>query len=56
LNGCRQFDRLGVPRIGSGHPLICEAIGAPRNPKALIRLFSSFRPWTEKKDGKEELF
>jgi hypothetical protein len=35
LNNCKQPDRLGVPRIGSGpHPLTCEAIGAPRNPKA----------------------
>jgi len=35
LNICEQFDRLGVPRIGSGpHPLTCEAIRAPRNPKA----------------------
>jgi len=30
-----NIDRLGVPRIGSGfHPLTCEAIRAPRNPKA----------------------
>jgi len=43
LNNCRQLDRLGVPRIGSGpHPLTCEAIRAPRNPKAPHQPFTPF--------------
>ena len=43
LNNCRQLDCLGVPRIGSSfHPLTCEAIGAPRNPKAPHTPFTPF--------------